>query len=78
MSFLLVGFLPAILLVSARIYFARTGMEQAPGEPVLISITVAPKPLKASALCARVVVVLCIFALESECGSRLYFTLPAN
>jgi Bacterial Ig-like domain (group 2) len=41
-SFLLVGVLLAILLVSARIYFARTGVEQAPGEPVLISITVAP------------------------------------
>lgn len=42
-SCLLVGILLAVLLVFARIYFAHSGVEETPGEPVLISITVAPR-----------------------------------
>jgi Bacterial Ig-like domain (group 2) len=44
-SVLLVAFLLAVLLLSARIYFARSGEEQTPGVPVLVSITIAPKVL---------------------------------
>ena len=42
-SLLLIGLLLAILLVSARIYFARSGVEEAPGAPVLISISLTPQ-----------------------------------
>ena len=41
-SFLLAGLFLAVLLVSARIYFAHSGVEEAPGAPVLISISVTP------------------------------------
>ena len=41
-SFLLAGLFLVVLLVSARIYFAHSGVEEAPGAPVLISISVTP------------------------------------
>jgi hypothetical protein len=41
-SLLLIGLLLAVLLVSARIYCARSGVEEASGAIVLISISLTP------------------------------------
>ncbi len=42
-SLVLVGLLLAVLLLSARIYLAHSGVEEAPGTPVLIAISVTPQ-----------------------------------